>query len=201
MLRRFLKCCLASGLMIFAGALAAAPVWAEEAESGTPVVKLETSMGDIEIALNSEKAPETVKNFLAYVDEGFYDNTIFHRVIKEFMIQGGGLTMRMEEKKTRPPVKNEADNGLKNLRGALAMARTSEPHSAAAQFFINTVDNPELDHSAPTAEGYGYCVFGQVVEGMDVVAKIEKSRVKAMGEHEALPVDSVVITTASRFEL
>ena len=98
-------------------------------------------------------------------------------------------------------MKNEADNGLKNLRGALAMARTSEPHSAAAQFFINTVDNPELDHSAPTAEGYGYCVFGQVVEGMDVVAKIEKSKVKAMGDHEALPVDSVVITAASRFEL
>ena len=117
------------------------------------------------------------------------------------MIQGGGLTMRMEEKKTHPPVKNEADNGLKNLKGALAMARTSDPHSAAAQFFINTVDNPELDHSSPTVEGYGYCVFGQVVEGMDVVAKIEKARVKSMGEHEALPVDSVVISTASRFEV
>lgn len=166
-----------------------------------PMVLIETSSGDILVELYQDKAPATVENFLQYVDEGFYDNTVFHRVIKEFMIQGGGLTMRMEEKKTRPPVKNEADNGLKNLRGTLAMARTSEPHSAAAQFFINTVDNPELDHSAPTAEGYGYCVFGQVVEGMDVVAKIEKSKVKSVGEHEALPVDSVVITAASRFEL
>ena len=166
-----------------------------------PMVLIETSSGDILVELDSDKAPATVENFLRYVDEGFYNNTIFHRVIKDFMIQGGGLTMRMEEKKTHPPVKNEADNGLKNLKGALAMARTSDPHSAAAQFFINTVDNPELDHSSPTVEGYGYCVFGQVVEGMDVVAKIEKARVKSMGEHEALPVDSVVISTASRFEV
>ena len=166
-----------------------------------PMVLIETSSGDILVELDSDKAPATVENFLRYVDEGFYNNTIFHRVIKDFMIQGGGLTMRMEEKKTHPPVKNEADNGFKNLKGSLAMARTGDPHSAAAQFFINTVDNPELDHSAPTVEGYGYCVFGQVVEGMDVVAKIEKARVKSMGEHEALPVDSVVISAASRFEV
>ena len=166
-----------------------------------PMVLIETSSGDILVELYADKAPATVENFLRYVDEGFYSNTIFHRVIRDFMIQGGGLTMRMETKKTQPPVKNEADNGMKNIRGSLAMARTGEPHSAAAQFFINTVDNPELDHSAPTTEGYGYCVFGQVVEGMDVVAKIEKSKVKAMGEHEALPVDSVVITGMSRFEV
>ena len=117
------------------------------------------------------------------------------------MIQGGGLTMRMEEKATRPPVQNEAANGLKNTRGALAMARAADPHSAAAQFFINTVDNAELDHTSPDAEGFGYCVFGQVADGMDVVDKIAKAKVKAQGEHEALPVDSVVITAVSRFEL
>jgi peptidyl-prolyl cis-trans isomerase B (cyclophilin B) len=166
-----------------------------------PIVLIETSSGDMLVELYPDKAPATVENFLAYVDEGFYENTIFHRVIKDFMIQGGGLSMRLEEKKTRPPVKNEAGNGLKNLRGALSMARATDPHSATAQFFINTVDNPELDYSAPTVEGYGYCVFGQVIEGMDVVAKIEKHKVKAMGEHEALPVDSIVITGVSRFEL
>ena len=166
-----------------------------------PMVLIETSSGDILVELYPDKAPATVENFLAYADEGFYENTIFHRVIKDFMIQGGGLTMRLEEKTTRPPVKNEAENGLKNVKGSLAMARMAAPHSAAAQFFINTVDNPELDHSAPTEEGYGYCVFGQVVEGMDVVAKIEKSKTKPMGGHEALPVDSVVITGVSRFDV
>ena len=166
-----------------------------------PMVLIETSSGDILVELFPDEAPATVENFLRYVDEGFYANTIFHRVIKDFMIQGGGLTMRMEEKKTNPPVKNEADNGLKNLRGSLSMARTADPHSAAAQFFINTVDNPELDFTAPTTGEFGYCVFGQVVEGLDVVDKIAKARVKASGEHEALPVDSVVISCVSRFEL
>ena len=166
-----------------------------------PMVLIETSSGDILVELYPDKAPDTVANFLRYVDEGFYKNTIFHRVIKDFMIQGGGLTMRMEEKPTQAPVKNEAANGLKNVKGSLAMARAAEPHSAAAQFFINTVDNPELDHTAPDAEGYGYCVFGQVVDGMEVVAKIEKAKVKAAGEHEAVPTDSIVITGTSRFEL
>lgn len=165
-----------------------------------PTVLLETTSGEILIELFEDKAPETVKNFLQYVDDGFYENTIFHRVIKGFMIQGGGLTMRMEEKETREPVKNEADNELSNTRGTIAMARTMDPHSASAQFFINTVDNPELDHTAPNPHGWGYCVFGKVVEGMDVVDKIEKSKVKEQGMHEAVPVDSVVITAASRFE-
>ncbi|MDL2279834.1 peptidylprolyl isomerase, partial [Desulfovibrio sp. OttesenSCG-928-G11] len=156
-----------------------------------PLVLLETSSGDILLELFPDKAPESVKNFLQYVDEGFYANTIFHRVIKDFMIQGGGLTMRLEEKAVRAPVPNEAANGLKNARGSLAMARTADPHSAAAQFFINTVDNPELDFTSPDAEGFGYCVFGQVLEGLDVVDKIAKSKVAARGGHEALPVDSV----------
>lgn len=166
-----------------------------------PLVLIETSSGDILVELYQDKAPATVANFLQYVDDGFYANTIFHRVIKDFMIQGGGYTLRMEEKATRPPVANEAANGLKNERGTVAMARTADPHSAAAQFFINTVDNPELDHSSEDTDGFGYCVFGKIVEGLDVVDKIAKTKVKTQGEHEALPVDSVVITAASRFEL
>ena len=166
-----------------------------------PLVLIETSAGDILVELFPSDAPATVANFLQYVDDGFYTGTIFHRVIKDFMIQGGGLTMRMEEKPTRAPVRNEAANGRKNVHGALSMARAADPHSASAQFFINTVDNPELDHTAPDADGFGYCVFGQVADGLDVVDKIAKAKVKALGEHEALPVDSVVITAVSRFEL
>jgi len=165
------------------------------------MILIETSSGDILVELFPDDAPATVVNFLQYVDDGFYTGTIFHRVIKDFMIQGGGLTMRMEEKPTRPPVRNEAGSGRKNVRGALAMARAADPHSASAQFFINTVDNPELDHTAPDSDGFGYCVFGQVTDGLDVVDKIAKAKVKAQGEHEALPVDSVVITAVSRFEL
>jgi peptidyl-prolyl cis-trans isomerase B (cyclophilin B) len=165
-----------------------------------PMILIETTSGDILVELFADKAPKTVANFLQYMDEGFYKNTIFHRVIKGFMIQGGGLTMRFEEKLTRQPTPNEAENGLKNERGTIAMARTPDPHSATAQFFINTVDNPELDFVAPTMEGFGYCVFGQVVEGMDVVDKIEKLKVKTVGEHEAVPVDSVMILNMGRFE-
>jgi peptidyl-prolyl cis-trans isomerase B (cyclophilin B) len=166
-----------------------------------PMALIETSSGDMLVELFPDKAPDTVANFLRYVDEGFYAGTIFHRAIKDFMIQGGGLTLRMEEKTTRPPVRNEAANGLKNTRGALAMARAADPHSAAAQFFINVADNPELDYTAPDAEGFGYCVFGQVVDGMDVADAIAKTKVKPRGEHEALPVDSVAIIAVSRFEL
>ncbi|WCB46966.1 peptidylprolyl isomerase [Nitratidesulfovibrio vulgaris] len=165
-----------------------------------PMILMETSSGDILVELFADKAPATVENFLAYVDEGFYKNTVFHRVIKDFMIQGGGYTVRMDEKPTRAPVRNEADNGLKNLRGTLAMARTAEPHSASAQFFINTVDNEDLDHTAPTDEGYGYCVFGQVVEGLEVVDKIQKVKTKPQGIHSDCPVDMVVITGMSRFD-
>lgn len=165
-----------------------------------PMILMETSSGDVLIELFADKAPATVENFLSYVDEGFYKNTVFHRVIKDFMIQGGGYTVRMEEKPTREPVRNEASNGLKNLRGTLAMARTAEPHSAAAQFFINTVDNEDLDFTAETTEGFGYCVFGQVVEGMDTVDKIQKLKTKPQGIHTDAPVDMVVITNLSRFD-
>ncbi len=165
-----------------------------------PTVLLETTSGDILIELFTDKAPKTVANFLQYVDEGFYTNTIFHRVIPSFMIQGGGLGARMDEKSTREPVANEADNGVKNERGTIAMARTRDPHSATAQFFINLVDNSFLDHSAPTLDGWGYCAFGRVTEGMDVVDKIAKVKTKSMGMHENVPVDMVLITNASRFE-
>ena len=165
-----------------------------------PMVLLETSSGDILLELFPDKAPETVKNFLAYVQEGFYNNTIFHRVIKGFMIQGGGLTMKMETKPTHDPIKNEADNGLKNVRGSIAMARTSDPHSASAQFFINTVDNDFLNFTSPDQAGYGYCVFGQVSEGMDVVDKIEKVKTCTRGMYADVPSDMVLITSASLFE-
>ena len=142
--------------------------------SENPVVLLETTSGDILVELYPDKAPETVANFLKYVDDGFYNNTIFHRVIPGFMIQGGGLTARMQQKDTSAPIKNEADNGLKNDRGTIAMARTMDPHSATAQFFINLVDNDFLNFQAPSGNGWGYCVFGRVTEGMDVVDKIAK---------------------------
>ncbi len=165
-----------------------------------PTVLLETSSGDILLELFAEEAPETVKNFLQYVDEGFYTNTLFHRVIPGFMIQGGGLTMKMEEKDTRAPVKNEADNGLKNDRGTVAMARTSDPHSATAQFFINAVDNDFLNFSEATTSGYGYCVFGKVIEGMDTVDKILKVKTKTVPPYSDVPADMVLITGVSRFE-
>lgn len=165
-----------------------------------PIVLLETTSGDILIELYPDKAPETVKNFLQYVDDGFYNNTIFHRVIPGFMIQGGGMGARMDEKETREPIKNEADNGVKNERGTIAMARTMEPHSASAQFFINLVNNDFLNFSEPTINGWGYCVFGKVTDGMDVVDKIAKVKTKTVGIHENVPADLVMITGASRFE-
>ena len=165
-----------------------------------PMVLLETTSGDILIELFQDKAPDSVANFLAYADEGFYENTIFHRVIKGFMIQGGGLDMRMNPKDARDPITNEATNGLKNTRGAVAMARTSEVHSATCQFFINTADNEFLDHTEETPQGYGYAVFGQVVEGMDVVDKIEKTKTKNTQHYDDVPVDSILITGCSRFE-
>ena len=168
--------------------------------SDNPTVLLETSSGDILVELFADKAPQTVANFLKYVDDGFYTNTIFHRVIPSFMIQGGGMGARMDEKPTREPVTNEADNGLKNDRGTLAMARTRDPHSATAQFFINLVDNAFLNHSSPTPDGWGYCVFGKVVEGMENVDKIAKVKTKTVGFHENVPTDMVLITGASRFE-
>ena len=152
-----------------------------------PTVLLETTSGDILIELYADKAPATVENFLKYVNEGFYANTIFHRVIKGFMIQGGGMNMKMEEKATHAPIKNEADNGLANERGTIAMARTRDPHSATAQFFINTVDNGFLNFSSPDVNGYGYCVFGKVIEGMEAVDKIEKEKTTTRGIHSDVP--------------
>lgn len=168
--------------------------------AGNPMVLLETSSGDILLELFEDKAPKTVSNFLNYVDGGFYVNTIFHRVIPGFMIQGGGLGVRMNEKSAQAPVANEADNGLKNDRGTIAMARTTDPHSATAQFFINLADNGFLNHSEPTPSGWGYCVFGQVVEGMDAVDKIAKIKTKSDGMYDDVPVDIVLIIGAGRFE-
>lgn len=160
------------------------------------MVKLKTNHGDILLDLNAEKAPLTVENFLQYVKDGFFNNTIFHRVIDGFMIQGGGMDPDMNQKTTRAPVKNEADNGLKNDAYTVAMARTSDPHSATAQFFINVGNNDFLNHSAPTPNGWGYCVFGKVVEGQDVVDKIKKIRTGNRAGHQDVPTENVVIESA-----
>ena len=159
-------------------------------------VKLTTSQGTITLQLDGGKAPKTVANFLAYVEAGHYDNTIFHRVIRNFMIQGGGMEPGMNQKPCRAPVENEAANGLRNKRGAIAMARTNDPHSATAQFFINTVDNDFLDFKAPMGQGWGYCVFGEVVEGLDVVDKIRAVRTGNKGFHQDVPVEDVIIEKA-----
>lgn len=161
------------------------------------MVTLHTNAGDIKIELDFDKAPLTAQNFLDYCKEGFYDNTIFHRVIDGFMIQGGGLETGMVEKKTKAPIKNEASNGLSNVRGSLAMARTQDPHSASAQFFINLVDNGFLDFKSETTQGFGYCVFGKVLEGMDVVDTIAKAKTCTIGYHQDVPKDEVVITSVS----
>lgn len=164
-----------------------------------PQVLLETTSGDILLELYPDKAPKTVENFLKYVDDGFYDNTIFHRVIPGFMIQGGGMDARMREKPTREPIANEADNGLKNERYTIAMARTMEPHSASAQFFINHADNDFLDFTEPTQDGWGYAVFGKVIDGADVVDKIAKVKTGSSGIHRDVPKDTILIEKASRF--
>ncbi|GAB2892235.1 peptidylprolyl isomerase [Paralcaligenes sp. KSB-10] len=168
--------------------------------STTPRVKLHTNMGDMIIALDAEKAPKTVANFLTYVEEGFYDGTIFHRVINNFMIQGGGFDSGMKQKQTHAPVDNEANNGLKNDRYTLAMARTSDPHSATAQFFINVADNDFLNFTAPTPNGWGYTVFGKVVEGTDVVDKIKAVKTGSKGFHQDVPLEDVIIEKASIVE-
>lgn len=162
----------------------------------SPKVLIKTSMGDIEITLNQEKAPASVKNFLAYVDEGYYNGTIFHRVINSFMIQGGGFTPDMKKKDTKDPVTNEARNGLKNKRGTIAMARTSDPHSATSQFFINHVNNKNLDY--PSFDGWGYAVFGKVTKGMDVVDNIADVFTKTVGPMKNVPEKTIVIKSVTR---
>ena len=158
------------------------------------MITLHTNFGDIKIQLNEEKAPETSANFLQYCRDGFYDNTLFHRVIDGFMIQGGGMESGLREKATRAPIKNEANNGLSNKVGTLAMARTMEPHSASSQFFINVNNNTFLDFRSESLDGWGYCVFGEVVEGMDVVNKIKGVSTGSYGMHQDVPLEDVVIT-------
>ena len=163
-------------------------------------VRLSTSYGDILLELDLEKAPETVKNFVDYVESGHYDGTIFHRVIEDFMIQGGGLDQNMKSKPTRAPIKNEANNGLCNLLGSIAMARTHDPHSASSQFFINTSDNAFLDHRNTTEDGWGYCVFGKVIDGMDVVEKIEETPTTTRQGHQDVPEEVILIEKAVLIE-
>ena len=160
------------------------------------MIKLHTSMGVIALELDADKAPETVKNFEAYVSSGHYDGTIFHRVIDGFMIQGGGFTPDMNQKPTQAPIKNEADNGLKNSKYTVAMARTNDPHSATAQFFINVADNGFLDFKSPTGNGWGYCVFGRVVEGNEIVDQIKDVATGNSGYHQDVPLEAVVIERA-----
>ena len=164
------------------------------------MIKLHTNFGTISIELDAEKAPETAKNFIAYAEAGHYDNTIFHRVINGFMIQGGGFESGMKQKPCRDPIKNEADNGLKNERGTIAMARTQAPHSATAQFFINTANNTPLNYKGPTPAGAGYAVFGRVTGGMNVVNAISKVQTTSKGMHQDVPASPIVIKKVTVFK-
>ncbi len=192
-MRKLLLCVL--GLIIVA-----APVVAEEKKAVDPQVELDTSKGKIVLALYPQKAPETVKNFLGYVDAKFYDGTIFHRVIPKFMIQGGGFSADMKRKPTGKPIINEADNGLKNDRGTIAMARTSDPHSATAQFFINSANNDFLNFKSKTSQGWGYVVFGRITQGMKVLDAISKAGTGARGSYRDVPLESIVILKARRLK-
>lgn len=165
-----------------------------------PRVKLQTTLGDIVIELDTTRAPATTANFLNYVNSGFYDGTVFHRVIPGFMAQGGGFTTDFEQKQTQPPIANEADNGLKNARGTLAMARTQDPNSATSQFFINYTGNTFLDHTSPSPQGWGYAVFGKVVDGMDVVDKMAEVPTGMRKGHQDVPTTDIVIEKAAVLE-
>ncbi|HEY7772728.1 MAG TPA: peptidylprolyl isomerase [Marinagarivorans sp.] len=157
------------------------------------MITLHTNYGDIELELDFDKAPKSAANFKQYAEDGFYDGTIFHRIINNFMIQGGGFTEDMKQKDTRDPIENEANNGLKNDKGTLAMARTMDPHSATAQFFINVADNDFLNHSGKTAQGWGYAVFGKVTNGMDIIDKLKTVKTGSAGPHQDVPVEAVII--------
>jgi cyclophilin family peptidyl-prolyl cis-trans isomerase len=186
-----------SGIWLF-GVMMLFTVSAFAAGEKNPQVRINTNRGAMELELYADKAPISVKNFLEYVDTGFYNGTIFHRVIANFMIQGGGFEPGMKQKSGRAPIKNEADNGLKNLAGTVAMARTPDPDSASAQFFINAKDNNFLDHREKTPQGWGYAVFGKVTKGMDVVKKIESVQTRNAGGHGDVPVNDVVIQKIER---
>ncbi|WP_136247012.1 peptidylprolyl isomerase [Halomonas borealis] len=160
------------------------------------MIILQTNFGDIHIALNHDKAPKTAANFEQYVRDGFYDNTLFHRVIDGFMVQGGGFDLDFNQKPTRDPIENEADNGLTNTRGTLAMARTQDPHSASSQFFISVADNDFLNHRGKNLQGWGYCVFAEVVQGMDVVDRIKDVATTRRGMHADVPAEDVIIQRA-----
>ncbi|MDX1489791.1 MAG: peptidylprolyl isomerase [Pseudohongiellaceae bacterium] len=160
------------------------------------MIVFKTNYGEFSVELDFEKAPKSAKNFLSYVEKGFYDNTIFHRVIDNFMIQGGGFESGMVQKPTEAPIENEADNGLKNEIGTLAMARTADPHSATCQFFINVSDNTFLNHKNKSTQGWGYAVFGKVTEGMDVINKIKQCKTTSQAGHQDVPADEIVIISA-----
>ena len=183
----------ALGFAVLIVTIGGTAVHAAEQDGTNPRVVMETSMGQMIVELFAEEAPQTVANFLEYVKAGTYDGTIFHRVIPDFMIQGGGFTSEMEQKPTRQPVRNESDNGLKNERGTLAMARTPDPHSATSQFFINSKTNAFLDHKGKNPQGWGYAVFGRAIEGMDVVDAISQVKTTSRGRMRDVPVTPVVI--------
>lgn len=184
-------------ITLFAGALLMSTFNLDEIAAENSVVRFETTKGDIILELYDSKAPITVKNFVQYIDEGFYSDTIFHRVIPNFMIQGGGMTSDLQPKQTRPPIKNEASNGLSNTRGTLAMARTNVVDSATAQFFINVTDNLFLNFRVPTPEGYGYAVFGKVKTGLDVVDKIRDVKTGSVSHFSDVPKEPILITNAT----
>ena len=184
--------------LIALAALASTALTSLGALAANPMVELKTNQGEIVVEVFADKAPKSAENFVQYVKDGFYDGTVFHRVIDGFMVQGGGFDADLKQKSTRAPIENEAKNGLKNERGTLAMARTADPHSASAQFFINLVPNTFLDY--PSRDGWGYAVFGKVVKGMDVVDKIAKVQTANRGFHQNVPVEAVVIESASVLE-
>jgi len=194
MLRILLFC---FAVLVSAAAGEAATSQTSPAQAKGDIVRLETSLGDIVIELNSAKAPLTTANFKNYVKSGFYDGTIFHRVVRDFMIQGGGFTPEMKEKRAQAAIRNEADNKLGNKKYTIAMARTNDPHSATAQFFINVKDNPFLDHKAPSGNNWGYAVFGKVIQGMDVVDRIVKVKTGNRAGHQDVPLEPVLIIKAN----
>lgn len=191
-MKKRIACALLIWFTLIGGSVAA------EKPAAHPMVRMTTNFGVIDVELDARHAPKTTANFLHYVDKGFYNGTIFHRVIPGFMIQGGGFEPGLKQKKTDAPIMNEADNGLKNVVGTIAMARTASPHSASAQFFINVADNDFLNHRDKTPRGWGYAVFGKVTKGMDVVKRIESSPTKNVGRYQNVPVRDVVIVKIER---
>ena len=199
-LQNLARLLLAFCLLSFTAASVAASPSAKKPNRAKPMIKLQTNFGPITLELDAKAAPDTVANFIQYVRDGHYNGTIFHRVIDGFMIQGGGFTADMEQKATRAPIRNEADNGLKNVAYSIAMARTPNPDSATSQFFINVANNDFLNFREPSAQGYGYCVFGRVSEGQDTVDRIRKVRTGMRAGHQDVPVENVIIESAEVVE-